>query len=157
MSTLRCAERTHLCSLYQIESINSRQYFVVCYFTLVLLSFTLGNFYSKHYFVWIIMAILSAILRQWNLHNNVECIQSWIFLPRYLVCNSVHGFECSLGLIAWVNGNYSGRLRTGNVFARAHHLSKQSWDYSQLQVIIIHSCAYVALIMIVTSKECNFF
>ena len=50
----------------------------------------------------------------------------------------------------------SGQLRTGNFFARARRLSKLSWDYSQLQVII-HSCGYVALIMIVTSKECNFF
>ena len=51
---------------------------------------------------------------------------------------------------------FSGQLRTGNFFARARRLSKLSWDYSQLQVII-HSCGYVVLIMIVTSKECNFF
>jgi len=51
---------------------------------------------------------------------------------------------------------YSGQLRTGNFFARTRRLSKLSWDYSQLQVII-HSCGYVVLIMIVTSKECNFF
>ena len=52
--------------------------------------------------------------------------------------------------------SYSGQLRTGNFFVRARCLSKLSWDYSQLQVII-HSCGYVVLIMIVTSKECNFF
>ena len=56
MPTLWCTERTHLCSLYQIDSINPVGNTLWYFF------FTLGNFfYSKHYFLKLT-------------HNNNKCM-----------------------------------------------------------------------------------
>ena len=81
--------------------------------------------------------VLSVCISLWVAYS-IESV--WKLSPtmqNQLYKTYVEVFSCKF----WKANEFSGQLRTRNLFARACRLSKLSWDYSQSQVTI-HRCGY---------------